>query len=308
MAYLTPAGLPRIPDPQPLALAIPAFFTSGSTIGNVTAIDAYTARIQMSPPLQIPSDMVANLVNADVSYTQPNMGSSADGIPGYAAGNNRISIDFDALGLTDYLVPAGLYGYPDLALALNQIAVTAGWVASLDTPLFTMRGVASSQKIVLGVSPAGLAGGVFPAGGIVLDFTNVGQLGLNDSMGRIVGFPVTGGGATLTVPGGGSDIVYFDAPNIADFATTSAYVVYMSFLRDSSFNGGNGKFLYKFGLGDATPNTVASYQPPQPYLVPCVAGSYSSVDVYWTDQSGNRLKLQWFQAPLSLSVLIDKKR
>lgn len=304
----SPTGGQKIADPIPFSIAIPGSFTTGTTAGNVTAIDAYTARITLSPPLQLASSMEAHVVTAALSYTQPNMGAAADIVPGFPAGDNRISITWNGGARTDYLLAKGLYGYPDVAQALNLIAFNAGWITSLSPPLFTLVGVSATQKVILSVNPAGLSGGVFPAGGVVIDFLNPGALALNDSMGPILGFPTSGGGATLTIAGGGSATVTFPAPNVANFAIYSAYILYLSCVRDGYLNGLSGKILYSFPLGDFAPNSVVAYQPPLILPVPVVSGTYSQVDIYFTDQSGNRLSLANFQAPTSLSIMMAKTR
>jgi hypothetical protein len=303
----SPTGGTRIADPVPFSFSIPAGFTPGQTQGNVACVDAFTARIALAPPLQIPRDMEAHLTTGSVAYTQPNIGTSAAPIPGYPAGDDRISISWNGGGITDYLLPQGLYGFNDIATQLNLLAATNGWSTGASAVLFTLIGIQSTQKILLSLNPAAIAGGTFPAGGVVINFTNPGVLGLNDSIGPILGFPTSGAGATLSVPGGGATVVTFAAPNVSNFAFTSAYALYLSFLRDSYVNGLTGKLLHVFQLGTAQPNSVLTVLPPLKFTVPIAAGSYSSVDVYFTDQSGNRLSLANFQSPASIGLMMAKR-
>jgi len=294
------------PQPIPFTLAIPAGFTSGMVSGAVQAIDGYTARVSLSPSLTLPSDSEAHLIQASIAYTQPNLGTAASGIPGFPSGNNRISINFNGGGRTDYFFPQGLYSVADIATQLNIIANNAGWIASPTDSLFIVQGVVATQKIILTVNPAPLAGGVFPAGGIVIDFLNPSVGALNDSIGPVLGWPTSGPGATLTIPGGGAAAIAFSAPNVANFAFTSAYALFCSFVTDSYQNGLTGKLLTVFPLGTFAPNTVMSFTPPLKYPVPVASGVYSTVDFFFTDQSGNRLLLANFQAPTQFSILIAK--
>jgi hypothetical protein len=305
--FETPAGGKRIADPIKLDLSFPGNFVPGSSSGGVTASDAYTITVTMSPPLQLPPECELHLLSASISYSFPNLGVTADGIPNYPAGNSRVSINFNAGGRTDFVAPTGLYAYQDVASWLNQVAVAQGWISSTATPLFAFTGIAATQKLILTVNPAGLAGGAFPAGGIVIDFLNPSVAALNNSIGPVLGWPTSGGGATLTIAAGTAPVQFF-APNVADFAFVSAYVAYLSCLRDGSFNGGSGKVLYVFPLGAGRPNTVVAYQPPLAAATPVVSGSYSQLSLYFTDQAGNRLKTAFFQAPTQLSMIIGKTK
>lgn len=305
--WTAPTGGTQSADPVPFSFAIPASFTPGQTSGNVNCVDAFTARITLQPPLQISREMEAHMTSGSVAYTQPNIGFASAPIPGFPAGDNRISINFNAGGRTDYFLPNGLYGFDDVATQLNIIAAAAGWTTSASAALFTLIGVQSTQKVLLVVNPAPLAGGVFPAGGIVIDFLNPGVGALNDSIGPILGWPTSGGGATLTIAGGGSTPITFVAPNVSNFAFTSAYGLFMSFVRDSYISGLTGKLLYVFSLAQAAPNSVLSVLPPLKFSVPLVAGSFSNVDVTFTDQSGNRLSLANFQSPAAISLMLAKR-
>lgn len=294
------------PQPIPFSVTIPAGFVAGAQNGQVMAIDGYTARIKLSPNLPLPADSEAHLIQASIAYTQPNIGPAASRIPGYLSGNNRISIAFGGGPRTDYFLPQGLYSVNDVATQLNIIANNAGWIASPSSPLFTLQGVAATQKVILTVNPAPLTGGVFPAGGIVIDFLNPGVGGLSDSIGPVLGWPTAGGAATITAPGGSAAAISFSAPNVSDFAFTSAYGLYCSFVKDSYQSGLTGKLLAVFPLGSFAPNTVMSFQPSLKYPVPIASGMYSEVDFTLTDQNGVRLLLANFQAPTQFSILIAK--
>jgi hypothetical protein len=302
----TGSNVMKVPQPIPFALSIPAGFTSGSQSGQLTAVDGFTVRAQLSPNMQLPPDSEAHLIQASIAYTQPNIGPASANIPGFPAGDDRISINFNGGGRTDYFFPQGLYSVDDIATQLNIIANTAGWSTNPTIPLFIVQGVAATQTVILTVNPAALSGGVFPAGGIVIDFLNPGVNTLNDSIGPILGWPTSGGGATLSIPGGGSTPVSFAAPNVANFAFTSAYALFCSFVTDSYQNGLTGKLLAVFPLGNFLPNSVMAFQPSLKYPVPTAAGVYSSVDFFFTDQSGNRLLLTNFQAPTQFTLLIAK--
>lgn len=295
-----------VANPVPFTFSIPAGFTPGQSAGGVSCVDAFTARISLSPPLKLDRDMEGHLTSGSVAYTQPNIGAANAPIPGFPAGDNRISIAWNGGPRTDYLLPQGLYGFNDIATQLNIIAAAAGWTSSATAPLFSILGIQSTQKILLTVNPAAITGGVFPAGGVVIDFLNPGALALNDSIGPILGFPTSGGGATLTIAGGSALAVTFAAPNVSNFAFTSAYALYMSFLRDSYVNGLTGKLLYVFQLGTADPNSVLTVLPPLKFSVPLATGAYSTVDVWFTDQSGNRLSLANFQSPAAISMMLAK--
>jgi len=299
----SPGGGSQGAEPIPFSFSIPAEFTPGMVAGAVTCVDPYTARIALSPPLQLSDKMEAHLTQGSIAYTQPNIGG-INVVPGFPAGDNRISITWDGGPRTDYLLPEGLYGFADVAVQLNLIAAANGWTTSPIANLFTLLGVTATQSVIMQINPSVLAGGVFPPAGVIIDFLNPGALGNNDSIGPILGWPTAGPGATLTIPGGGSTIVSFSAPNTANFALTSAYAIYLSFLKDSYTNGLTGKLLFVFPLGGGVPNNVISFQPSLAYTVPVAAGTYSATDVWFTDQSGNRLVLENFQAPTVISLMM----
>ena len=300
--------------PIPFSLAIPSGFTTGTQSGQLTAIDGYTCRVSLSPNLTLQPNSEAHLIQAAIPYTQPNIGPAAAGIPGYSSGNNRISITWNGGARTDYYMggsssSSGLYGVNDVAQALNQIAATAGWIASAATsPLFILTGVAATQKVIMTLDPSVLTGGTFPAGGVVIDFLNPSVAALNDSIGPILGWPTSGGSASLSIAGGGAAAVSFLAPNVANFALYTAYALYASFVTESYNQGLTGKLLAVFPLGAASPNTVMSTQATLEYPVPVAPSVYSTIDFYFTDQSGNRLLLSNFQSPIEFSFVIDALR
>jgi len=100
--------------------------------------------------------------------------------------------------------------------------------------------------------------------------------------------------------------VAFSAPNTANFALTSAYALFASFVTDSYQNGLTGKLLSVFPLGSFQPNSVMTFMPSLKYPVPTASSVYSAIDFYFTDQSGNRLLLTNFQAPTQFSILIAR--
>jgi len=296
----------KLQSPVPFALAIPAGFAAGMTDGQVTTVDGFTARVQLSPPLFLSENSSAYLIQASIAYSQPNVGPAASVIPGFISGNNRISIDFNAGGRTDYFFPQGLYSVEDIETQLNLIASNAGWLVNPMAQLFAVTGIPSTQTVILTVNPAALTGGVFPAGGIVIDFLNPSVAAINNSIGPILGWPTLGAGAVLTIPGGGATAVAFSAPNTANFALTSAYALFASFVTDSYQNGLTGKLLSVFPLGSFQPNSVMTFMPSLKYPVPTASSVYSAIDFYFTDQSGNRLLLTNFQAPTQFSILIAR--
>ncbi len=295
----------------PFTLAIPAGFTSGTQSGNLTAVDGYTCRVSLSPNMDLQKSETVTLIQAAIAYTQPNIGPSAAAIPGFASGNNRISITWDGGARTDYFMggsssSSGLYGLSDVQLALNQIAASQNWIAAASTsPLFILTGIAATQTVILSVNPAVLTGGAFPASGVVIDFLNPGVGALNDSIGPLLGWPTSGGGATLTIPGGGTTSVSFTAPQTADMAIYTAYALWASIASNSYNQGLTGKLLAVFPLGAYSPNTIMAINPPLAFPVPCVKSQFSSIDFYFTDQSGQRLLLSNFQAPTEFSLMIN---
>ena len=292
-------------NPIPFTLAIPAGFTTGTQVQNLTAVDKYTCQVSLSPRMDLSLSREAHLIQASIPYSQPNIGGASSGVPGFVAGNNRISITWNGGARTDYLFPQGLYGVSDLESQLNQFAATAGWISSAAvSQLFFLTGIPSTQTILLTVDPAVLTGGAFPASGVVIDFLNPGVGALADSIGPVMGWPTTGAAATLTIAGAGTTPVSFLGPNTANLALYTAYALYCSFLLNSYQQGNIGQLLAVFPLGAFKPNSVMSFQPPQVFPIPVAKGVYSVVNFWFTDQLGNRLILNNFQASMEFSFLI----
>lgn len=313
------SGIKKSAAPIPFSLSIPANYSATSTaVGAPILIDQYTVMFKLANPLVIPENCSIALDKAGFAYTQPNIVGAAvlESVPN---GNNRVTINVGGAGDVDIVLDAGLYTYLDVAQALNV------WVRSHDdtgaaappgtpivsgtTDLFILTGITSTQKIILSLNPAALTGGSFPIGNLVIDFTNPSpDTGLNNSMGEVLGFPVTGADAIITAPAGGTTVYSAFAPNVSDFANASAYAIYMSICANSYQNGMTGQLLYSFPLGGFTPNSVASWQSTQRYPVPVNSGTYSSIMVWTTDQSGNRLPWSYYQAPFYFDAIISKNK
>lgn len=298
------APIPQF-EPIRFAVTIPSGFAVGNVSGNLECVSRNVVRMQLAPPLSIPQGMEAHLLNASIPFTQPNVGAAADLIPGYTAGNDRVSITWNGGARTDYVAPSGLYGFQDIGLWMNQSAVDAGWINSVSDSLFTFYGIQATQKVILVVDPSGLSGGAFPAGGVVIDFLNPGALALNDSMGPLLGWPTTGGGATLTIAGAGTAAESFAAPNVANFAIYSAYLISFSFLTNSYLNGQTGQYLDSFNVGEFQPNSLMTFQPPQKSGPTMAPGLYSQLTIAVTDQSGSPLAWSEFQAPVAISMMLE---
>lgn len=299
----TAAGITRNNAPISLNFNIPENPASGDLPG-LTVPDAFTARFSVQPPLIIPSDACCDLINASFPYSVPNVAEAGE-LPGIPNGNNRITITWN--GVTgDYYIPTGLYSYLDVQYALNQIAVDNLWIQAGEI-LFTLVGVQSTQSIVMVLTPTASMGGAFPAGANALSFVNPSVVtGKNDSMGELLGFSVSG--PSLVIPSGGTVSVSFNADTAADFANTTAYLLFCSIVRGSYFNGQAGELLYAFPLGQYATNSVATYQSAMRYPVPAQPGSHSQVSVYFTDNNGNKLPLRYFQGDISFSMVISKNK
>lgn len=303
------SGLKGNNAPIPINFSIPAQLQTSTSAINL--IDNATAQVKMNPPLIIPDGCCIDLINASFPYTQPNIAPASAGLATIPTGNNRVSIDFNSTGFVELTVPAGLYDYTDVQYAWNSYAISAGWVppSAASQQLFIFTGISATQKLVITVDPLALAGGVFPAGGIVLDFTNPSPVsGLDDSIGEVLGFPTSGAGAILTVPGAGTTPESFTSPDAADFAATSAYALYMSLVTNSYQNGLQGQLLYVFPLGQFASNSVISWQSSLRYPVPAVAGNHSFVNIWTTDQAGNKLPWKYYQSPFNFSVTISRNK
>jgi len=306
------SGLKTNNAPIALNYSIPEAISTSS--GSITLVDAYTIQVAHNPPLIIPDGCCADLVVASYPYSQPNVANSAAGLQLIPMGNNRMSVNFNGGGYvsaSEVLIATGLYAVSDIMAAWNAFAITAGWVpaSAASQNLFTLTGVTATQQLVITVDPMALSGGVFPASGIILNFTNPSPYsGLNDSIGELLGFPTTGSGAILTVAGGGDTPVSFTSPAAADFAATSAYSLYWSPVTGTYQNGQTGNLLYSFPLGSSSPNTVVQFQSSLRYPVQVTSGNFSSVRIWTTDQNGNKLPLKYYQAPFTFSVVISKNK
>ncbi len=297
-------------EPQSMTFSIPSQFQVGQTSGNITCIDPFTARFQLNPPLNVSDHSVIELHQASFPYTQPNIASLADAVPNISTGNNRISINYGGAGWVDYPISTGLYTFSDIEFALNQIAFNAGWITS-PTGLFVLQGIIATQQIIFTINPSVLVGGIFPVGNFAVSFANPSLeppgTAMN-SMGPVLGFPTSGAGSLITGVAGSSSVVTTIAPNISNFANVSGYLLYVSIVNSSYLNGSSTKLLYAFPLGNSEPNSVIAYQASLRLPVSCNNSTFSFIDVYTTDQSGNRLPLKFYQAPFEFSVLISKTK
>lgn len=282
----------------PFTLSIPARGTPGQTSGNVIILDAYTARVQLAPALTIPNDAIGYLQTASFPYSYPNV-AGAGTLLSVPNGNNRITITFGASPAADYYLPTGLYSFLDVAYALNQIAITAGWVTNQAYQLFTLQGISATQSILMTLNPLAL-GGSFPVGGMTISFVNPSPVTtLNDSMGGLLGF-----GYIALATATGSSSVSYTGSQPANFATQTAYILNLSVVKDSYLNGNSSTALYSFPLGSQATNSIIEYQPKLVNPVPLTSGKFSYVDVSFSDQAGNKLALVYFDGPISLSMTI----
>lgn len=281
--------------PINVSFSRPANLSSTGAVGGLSPLDsisqsALTVAFSPAITLEPTKKYEAVVVSASMPYTVPNIGPASADIPGYAAGNNRISISWNNAvpSYTDYLVPSGLYAVSDLQLALNQIAVTAGWITSAtNTPLFTLVPVVATQQLIVQVSPVGLSGMAFPANGVKISFANPGALSLNDSIGPVMGFPTSGSGSVLTIAGGGTAAVSFTAPNEADFAQLTGIVVQTNIVTGSYLNGSQGGALLTVNVAAAQPNTIIAYTAAFPAPVPISQSTIGTAQFWLTTQAGN---------------------
>jgi hypothetical protein len=307
-----PVEVPH-PVPIPFAFSIPARFTPGQVSGGVFCLDATTARVRLSPPLSLDHYREAHLLQGSLPYSQPNIGSSTDNIPGFPLGNNRISITWPGVngGLrTDYIIPTGLYGVMDLQLAINYFPfMPMGITSDFRKQLFVLDPISATQQVAFFVDKTQLIAGVIPPGAVV-DFLNPGANGLNDSVGPILGFLTTAGispaGGSLPFPNPPND--GYLAPDPANFAIYSAYVLYCSLCRESYNQGATGQLLFVFNLGGQAPQSVITFNPTLTPIVPVSAGTFSSIDFWFTDDQGNRLSLVNFDASVNINMIIAKMK
>lgn len=294
--------------PIAMNFSIPGNYSATDTSDPSAPIltDPFTVNFKVNPPLVIPAGCNCSLVQASFAYTQPNI--AAPGIlVSQFAGNNRITISFAGGPATDYFLPTGLYDYFDVQTQLNLIARDQGWILT-STDLFILTGISATQKIIFSMNPVALPGAAFPAGGITVSFQNPGVLALNDSIGEVLGFTPTLIGPTIVAPAAGTVIVSQEGDAVADFGNTSAYALYISIVNGTYVNGLIGQLLYVFPLGNSAPNSVVSYQPSLIFPVQASSGTFSSIQVWTTDQSGNKLPWSYYQAPFQFSLLIGKNK
>lgn len=303
----TTAGVGGANQLIPLNFSIPARLTS-SVVG-INLVDKTTVQIPMNPPLILPDNCCIELIQASFSYTYPNIADSTAQLASIPFGNNRMTVTFGVNPAVDILVPTGLYSFGDVQQYLNSYAIGAGWVppTAASQQLFILSGIEATQQLVITIDPLALASGVVPAGGIILNFTNPSIVsGLNNSIGTILGFPVAGAGAILTVVAATTTPTSFQSPTSADFAQISAYVLNMSIVTNSYRNSNTSQVLFSFPLGQFATNSVASWQSSLRFPVPCSGGTYSSVSIWLTDNVGNRLSWEYFQSPFQFSALISR--
>lgn len=329
------------PEPIPFSFSLPASFKPGQQVGNVRCITDNTARITLSPPIQFDRQMEGHLVQASMPFSQPNIGGPGGDVPGVKTGNNRISITWpgvdggNGLGARfNFYLPQGLYGLQDVEDALNYLAFALPYNVNPAGPIyglgitddftdrfFQLSGVAATQQIIMGFDPTvtGLPGGAFPAGAS-FDFLNPSApnpfnpslSGINDSLGPVLGFLTTAGnhpaGGDLPMPAGQTTLYQVLSVDRADLAIYSAYVMYMSCLRDNYNNGLTGQLLYTFNIGGRQPNSIMSFNPSLVTPVPVATGSFSSIDVWFTDDQGNNLKLANFDGSVTVNVVFAKTK
>jgi len=289
-------------QPIPISFSIPEGY-SQTVQGGPQLIDPATVRFAIQPPLLISANCSVHLIQASFAYSQPNIvpPNTLISIP---EGNNRISFKFGAAPWIDVTLDSGLYSYIDVQTALNiymRSHDTSGAEVPPGTAIVTgasdliqLVGVAATQQILFVLNALGLAGGVFPVGDLQISFANpspsANPAHATDSIGPVLGWPTSGAASDFSAPAGDTEFSQL-APNVAGFSDTTAYVLYMSICKDSYLNGSSGQLLYSFPLGAFSPNSVASYSPTLQFPVPCASGSFSTVDIWTTDQSGARLNL-----------------
>lgn len=315
---ISQTGTPKPATPIPISIGIPAAMVPGTTIGNIACVSPTTVRVFFNPPLTIPDNMCAHLIQASFPYTQPNIAGLGDNLSTIPTGNNRVTMEMGPGILADQYIPIGLYDFNDVAAAFNNISFVAGWTASPINPLFSFQAVSATQKLIINVDPSQLiagpdvpVAGTIPPGGFIVNFENPSlDIGGNDdSIGPIIGFNTSGAGSSFIVPAGTTLITSYAAPNVADFATITGYALSLSCLTSSYQNGATGNLLYVFGLGgDNAPNNVLEYQASLPFLIPLRQGSYTSIDVTTTDQNNNPLKWQYYQAPFQFTIMLAKSK
>ena len=291
--------------PINIRVTIPGTFPSQSpNVQPLPAISGSAAPITLSPPIRLDTNRKWQIVpySLSIPYTTPNLGPASAAIPGFPSGNSRVTISIGGGASADLVLPAGLYGINDIAVALNIAAQAAGWIDNAVLgPLWQLTGDNATQQTIITADPtfllanaggSGNAAGSFPIGGITLNFTNPSpNTGLNDSMGQMIGFPTVGGGAVLVFGPGTNPAVSasFTSPNRADLARLSAIVIYTDIATSSYVDGISSNAIYTVPVGDKTPNTILSILPPFEQPVPVGQYLISSFKLWFTDQRGNFL-------------------
>lgn len=317
------SGIKNKPAPIPISFSIPAGYAA-TTSGGPILLDRYTVRFPFNPPLIIPENCSCALTQASFAYSQPNI-VGAFTLQSAPNGNNRITIDFGA-GFVDIVLDPGLYDFTDVQTALNI------WVRTHDinggdappgtaivtgtTDLFILTGISSTQKIIFSLNPNAFSPAGFPVGGITVNFENPSPTAdpahASDSIGPVLGYGTDAMGTTkfeFTTPSGATTEIFSDyAPNVAGFSDTSAYTLYMSIVTNSYQNGSSGQLLYSFPLGNYTPNSVVGYQATLRFPVQLISGTFSAIDVWTADQTGNKLPWDLYQAPFQFSAIISKNK
>lgn len=304
-------------QPVPQAFAVPGDFTEA--VSNLSPLGAQATSgngvlVSFSPAVEQKMHKKYSIVPIQVSvpYVTPNVGDSSINIPGFPNGNNRISFKFGPAAYLDCLIDEGLYGFEDLAFALNVWAASATehpdgpWISDpVNAPCFYINAVQSTQKLIVTISPttfladadgSGNAAGEFPTDGILMNFVNPSPVsGLNDSIGELMGFLtndaaypaggiVTMGSTASTV----SDSVL--ANNSADMAFTTEYVLYTDLVTGSYTDGKSGGAMLRIPLGNQTPNSIIAIQFPfRRYMKNEPQQSISTARFWWTDQNGLKL-------------------
>lgn len=289
--------------PTPLSISIPTGFLQGQSSGSVTCISPYVARVEYNPPLVIADNSVIELNQCSFAYSQPNVGTT-DQVPGISTNNNNFTIIWNAISTT-YTIPTGLYEYLDIAYQMNYLVYTnpPPGLSFANSNIFTLQGISSTQKILLSINPSAFTGGSIPLTGFTLRMNTLG-------FGKLLGFTVPSlfPFEDITAPFGSTTPTSQLGDSSASFSDVSSYVLQISLVSKSYQNGLIGQILANLTLGSYAPNSIASYMPALRYPVPCFSGTINYIDVFMTDQSGNRLKWEFFQAPTQFSCLISKSK
>lgn len=298
---------PRDP-PYLIRVAVPGNFTTQS--GSIAPMPSLGgSAVQVTFPQSIALNPAKKYrlapLNASIPYTMPNV-APAGSIPSAPGGNDRVTITFGAAPAVDLIFPTGLYGYPDIMNEWNAMAFTNGWTSTPTAVLFSFVANQALQTLTLVVDPSVLAGGVFPVANMVIGFTNPSAVsGLGNSIGPLLGWPVTGGGATLTCPAGQKTQAVFAAPNAADFAATSQYIINCSIVSGNYLNGATGNGIIAVNLGGQAPNSIIAVEPAFQQYSSVSNFSISSMQFYITDQNGAVINSS-FGEPWAVAFSIDE--